>query len=156
VAKPDLEQADLVGPVRTARREYADWQPEQCTWSARRRVDELVFTPEGRIAESTIHNHGGSLSRTTCTYDPAGRLTETRFTFGDSSSRTLYSYDSIGRPTATFVIHPDASRQQSEKTEFDPTGRRVRVQFLDLGMSASMPMAWMVPSSRTGFLTPPR
>ena len=117
MAKSDLEQSDLAGPVRTARREYAEWQPERSAWSAATRVDEFTFTPEGRFAECTF------------TRDDEGRVVkeESRFERGGPMARALDRPDMTAEARVELVEFLEVAfedRLLSSMTfEYDSQGR---------------------------------
>ena len=59
----DLAGWNVHGPVRTVRREIAEWDDERQTWNAPWGTASAAFGPDGLLTESTHENRDGTVSR---------------------------------------------------------------------------------------------
>jgi hypothetical protein len=127
----DLAKWNVVGPVHTIRRESAQWDEPRQVWGPAMQVTDVVFRPDGRVAESSFHNPDGSIITTAWLYDANGRLLETQFgAKGGPRTRTLFTYDPDGRPIRTVEIAGDGTVREAETCRYDSVGHKTRVQFL--------------------------
>jgi hypothetical protein len=131
VPKNDLQQWDLIGPVRTVRRELAEWDQAGQTWRPGQYHTEGSFRPDGRIEESRFYNPGGSIVHSAWLYDADARLIEVQ-TWADDGpkTRTRHSYDASGRPARTVEIAVDGAQFETARYAYDGAGRKTKVEFL--------------------------
>jgi hypothetical protein len=84
----DLAEWKVRGPVRTLRREFAEWDPANDTWQAPRGVTVVAFRSDGQLIEAEFHNPDGSVARRARAYDDSGRLVEAEF-WADGGPRRI-------------------------------------------------------------------
>jgi hypothetical protein len=72
----DLTSRKMRGPVRTLRKEHAEWDSSQGTWQVPRGVSTVTFRRDGQVSEGESHNPDGSVARWARVYDGAGRIIE--------------------------------------------------------------------------------
>ncbi len=124
----DLARWKVHGPVRTLRSEFAEWDLTTEAWQAPRSYSLTSFLADGRISESEAHNPDGSISRSACLYDEAGRLSEMRFRMNEGpAGRTVYAYDDSEDPIRIRHIAPDGTATDSEVYRYEPDGRRTKI-----------------------------
>jgi hypothetical protein len=119
------------GPVRTLRKEHAEWDPSREVWGAPRGVSIVTFRSDGQTSESESHNADGSVFRSVYAYDEAGRVIEEQSgTDRGPTRRLVHSYDALGRPTQSVKVAPDGTRRQIDTWQYDSAGRKSKVTFL--------------------------
>lgn len=128
----DLAGWKVRGPVRTLRRDLAEWDPSQGgVWQAPRGVTVATFRPDGQFSESEFHNPDGSIARLARVYDDGGRIIEAQSWMDDGPRTTVfYSYDARGRLTAAVDVAPDGTRREAESCRYDSAGRKTKISFL--------------------------
>jgi len=127
----DIAGWKLRGPVRTLRKEHAEWDPTQGTWQAPRGVSTVRFRHDGQVSEGESHNPDGSIARWAHVYDDAGRIVERQFWMDDGPrSRVAYSYDALGRLAAAEDVAVDGTRREAERCRYDDGGRKIKMIFL--------------------------
>jgi hypothetical protein len=119
----------LLGPVRTVRSEFAEWDTNQEQWQPPRSSSLVVHRPDGNVEEREDRYANNSVSRTTFTYDQANRLLESIFQSGDGQiGRTVYDYDESGRLVRKISVDGNGGEQASEIYSYDDRGRKTKVQ----------------------------
>ena len=127
----DLAEWKVRGPVRTLRREFAEWDPANEAWQAPRGVTVVTFRPDGQLSEAEFHNPNGSVARRARAYDEVGRLVGAEFwSDGGPRSRIRYYYDAAGRSSRTVNVTPDGTEHDVETCHYDDAGRKTKVQYL--------------------------
>ena len=121
----DLAQWNVHGPVETMRTELAMWDPAKEKWEPPTRQGSVRFRPDGQIAEI----NDGSNSRTTYTYNQAGKILETRSESEDGPFKTIYSYEGSGRLVRTHIIDENGNESGSEVFNYDASGRKTGIRF---------------------------
>lgn len=150
----DVAGWKLRGPVRTLRREFADWDPSQDTWQAPRGVSTVTFRPDGQVSEGESHNPDGSVARWARVYDDGGRLIEMHYWMDDGPRTTVFhSHDAQGHSTAAVEVTPDGTRRQVETCQYDSAGRKTKVSFLPAERT-DMPMFYGVEGTEYGYGAP--
>jgi hypothetical protein len=139
----DVAEWKARGPVRTCRREFAEWDRSRNIWQDPRGLTILTFRPDGQLSESEGHNPDGSVARSARVYDDSGRLVETQTWMNDEPRRrVLYAYDAAGRPSGAVDLAPDGTRREAETCRYDDDGRKTKVSFLaDHGTNAAISYA---------------
>lgn len=133
-AMSDVAKWKLRGPVRTLRKEHAEWDSSRGAWQAPRGVSTITFRRDGQLSESEFHNPDGSVARSARSYDDHGRLVEEQFWRDvESQRRVVYSYDDLGRLTRAENVAPDGTRREAERCRYDNSGHKTRVTFLPHG-----------------------
>jgi YD repeat-containing protein len=127
----DLAKWKVRGPVRTLRKEHAEWDPSQGTWQVPRGVSTVTFRHDGQVSEGEFHNPDGSVARWARVYDNDGRIIEEQSWRDDGPRSTVgYSYDALGRLAARGDVAPDGTRREAETCRYDGAGRKTKVTFL--------------------------
>ena len=127
----DLARWKVRGPVRTLRKEHAEWDTSQRTWQAPRSVSTVTFRHDGQVSQGEVHSPDGSLARWARVYDNDGRIIEEQSWRDDGPrSRVVYSYDALGRLAARGDVAPDGTRREAETCRYDGAGRKTKVTFL--------------------------
>ena len=118
----------LRGPVRTLRRECAEWNPVDDAWHAPRGISTVTFKRDGQVSEGEFNNSDGSVAHWARVFDDSGRVIESQEWMDDGpKTRRLYSYDDRGRLAATMLVTLDGTRRQIETCQYDSTGRKTKV-----------------------------
>jgi hypothetical protein len=124
----DLAKWNIHGPVHTLRTEFAEWDLTLERWQAVQHFTLNQFHPDGKIGESEFHNPGGSISRSSHTYDAKGRWQGTRFQMNDDPpGRMICSYDEHGRLTRVVSVDRDETERESEAYHYDQDGKKTKV-----------------------------
>jgi hypothetical protein len=124
----DLTAWKVRGPVRTLRREFAEWNSVDGTWQAPRGISTVTFRRDGQVSEGESHNPDGSVAHWARMFDDSGRIIESQEWMDDGPrTRRLYSYDDRGRLTATTLVTLDGTRRQIETCHYDSTGGKTKV-----------------------------
>lgn len=127
----DLQGWQAHGPVRTIRRELAEWDAAGETWQPTRRRDLGTFLDDGRLNEAEFYNPNWSVARSRLLYDTHERLVETQFWTDDQPpTRTVRSYDEAGRYLSSVEIVGDGTAREAERCSYDSVGRKSKIQFL--------------------------
>ena|SRR5437660_6341264 len=127
----DLTSWKMRGPVRTLRKEHAEWDSSQGTWQVPRGVSTVTFRRDGQVSEGESHNPDGSVARWARVDDGAGRIIEEQsWKDGGPESSVFYSYDALGRLAAATDVAPDGTRREAETCRYDGAGRKAKVTFL--------------------------
>ena len=153
----DVATWKLRGPVRTLRREIAEWDAAREEWKPPRQLTIVTFRSDGKTSESEFHNPDGSILRTTCRYDDRGRLLEMHSGPADGPvTKTIHSYDDAGRHVRTVVIEPDGAPREYEKYHYDSSGRKTKVTFLHTppGLPAGVQMHHSIEGTEQAFSAP--
>ncbi|HEX4997870.1 MAG TPA: hypothetical protein VFY29_06570 [Terriglobia bacterium] len=116
---------DLRGDVQTLRSELSEWDSDAEVWKQPLRVTHQQFRADGQVRE-TVDQVAESVSRTTYSYDDAGRLSEIQSRANDWSTRTIIEYDDRGRPVR--MASPDAAEGGSTVWRYDADGRKTKVE----------------------------
>src|SRR5882762_196197 len=123
----DLAKWKLSGPVRTLRREHAEWDPSQDTWQAFRNVSIVTFRHDGQVSDGECHHPDGSVARWARLYDDGGRVIEAQSWMDDRPRTTqFYSYDAQGRLTAVEDVAPDGGRREADSYKCVPGGHKTK------------------------------
>jgi hypothetical protein len=123
-------KSELVGPVRSVRGEWAEWDLTNEVWKAPQRVTIEEYRPDGKISSSELRFVGGSVSRSAYSYDEAGLLVETQIWNGDApAGRWVNEYDA-DRLIRTVGHLPDGSEQVGEERTYAPDGSHERIMHL--------------------------
>jgi hypothetical protein len=149
----DLAESQLHGPVRTLRREHAEWDSAAGAWKPPRGITIARFRPDGQIVENEFHNPDGSIARWAREYDDAGRVIEARWWTDDGPrGRILYAYDTAGRLVEAVEIDRDGTRRQAESYRYDAYGRKTKVSMLPTrGAFAGVAVMQAVEGSEQGY-----
>lgn len=127
----DLAKWDVLGPVRTLRTEFAEWNLSLEQWQTAHHFMLVRFHHDGKVSESESHNADGSVYRSSYAYDAAGRIEKTRFgRNGDIPSSTIYFYDEHGRLTRVVSVDGDGAERESEAYTYGQDGKRTKVYFV--------------------------
>jgi hypothetical protein len=127
----DLKQWEMHGPVRTLRKELAEWNPDLGGWQPPRGLTILAFRPDGQLSESEYHNPDGSVVRRARVYGDSGRVTEDQWWTNDVlTNRVLHMYDVDGRPASSVAVDADGTEREAELCRYDDLGRKTKVVFL--------------------------
>lgn len=127
----DLAKWKVHGPVYSLRTDFAEWDSTKQEWRPFRHFNSATFHRDGKLDEKRHYNPDGSIALDKCLYDGSGRLIETQFWVDDAlSNQTLYSYDHAGRHVRTVCLSPDGTRQDTEASTYDSSGRKTTVRFL--------------------------
>src|SRR4029434_6528139 len=85
----------------------------------------------GLVDDVTFHNPDGSVGRQTRIYDAGGCILEERAWSGDeAATRTTYSYDEAGRLVGMDSIAPDGTRHTVRTCQYDDSGRQTKITHL--------------------------
>ena len=126
-----LAEWNVHGSVRSIRTELAEWDLTLEQWRAAQYFTIVRFHPGGVVSESEHHNPDGTISRSSFTYDAAGRILEARFGMDDGPvSKSLYLYDERGRPTRVVGVDPDGTEREAENYSYGQDGKRTKVYFV--------------------------
>jgi hypothetical protein len=124
----DLAGWKVHGPVRTLRREVAEWDTAHDAWQAPQGVSICSFRPDGQASEGEFHNPDGSVARWTRAYDAGGRIIEAQSWMDEGPATSVfYSYDGRGRQTAAVEVAPDGTRREIETCRYDGAGRKTKL-----------------------------
>jgi hypothetical protein len=127
----DLAKWNVHGPVQTLRTESAEWDRSRQQWQEARQFTLVRFHPDGRIGESERHNSNGSISRSSYSYDAAGRMQEARFGMNSEPiSKRLHFYDEQGRPSRVVSVDRDGTERASEVYSYGQDGKTTKVYFM--------------------------
>ncbi len=127
----DLARWGVHGPVHTLRTENVIWDLSLEQWKVPQHFGIVRFHPDGRITESEGHNADASVSRSSYTYDAAGRMQEVQFLLsGVPSGKTVYSYDEAGRLTRMVNVERDGTERESEAYSYGSDGKTTKVHFV--------------------------
>jgi hypothetical protein len=126
----DLAKWEVRGPVRLVANDIAEWDLAKDEWRPLRHFNSATFHPDGKLDEIRHYNPDGTIGRTQCLYDEAGRLVETQFWIDDAlSNQILYVYDDAGRHVRTVEVNRDGTRRDTEVSTYDGSGRKTAVRF---------------------------
>jgi hypothetical protein len=126
----DLAQWDVQGRVEALRTERAEWDKAKNDWQPFKGRTSVRFRPDGQIIGTEALNLDGSVLRTACVYDEAGRILETSFHVNDGVRKIVYFYDGAGRIVRTVMIDEKGVSRESEICRYDSSGRKTKIQFL--------------------------
>ncbi len=127
----DLTAWEVHGPVRSVRREIAEWDAERQQWKAPQWNATATFRPDGTLGEWTTQNPDGSIVRTVHHYDAAGRLVESQcFKDDQLGSRRVSSYDDRGRLVTTVHADSNGNALTSVTYRYDAEGHKTTVETL--------------------------
>ena len=150
----DLPKWNVVGPVHTIRREFAEWDETRQTWGLAKFLTETTLRPDGLTQDSSSHNPDGSVAHSAWLYDANGRLIEAQFWKDDGpKTRSRHFYDSSGRPIRTVDIEAGGFERESERYHYDSTGRKTKVDFLP-APAAGVDMSYAVDGSEQSYGVP--
>src|SRR5947209_16698175 len=149
----DMARWNVRGPVRTLRKEHAEWDSSQGTWQTPRSVSTVTFRHDGQVSEAAFHNPGGSVGRCVRVYDDDGRIIEEQFWKDDGpKTRKISSYDALGRLAAVEDVAPDGTRREAETCRYDDAGRKTKVTFLS--HNADIPILYGVEGAEHAYGAP--
>jgi hypothetical protein len=101
----DLAQWNVHGRVEMLRTEWTEWDQAKNDWQPSTRWTSVRFRPDRQTIGVETFNPDGSLARTACVYNEAGRIVETSLQTNDGPvSRIAASYDGAGRIIRTVNI----------------------------------------------------
>ena len=126
-----LAEWNVHGDVRSIRTEFAEWDLTLEQWRAAQYFTLVRFRPNGSVGESEHHNPDGTISRSSFTYDTAGRMQEARFGMNAGPvSKSLYFYDERGRLTRVVGVDPDGTEREAETYSYGQDGKKTKVYFV--------------------------
>ncbi len=129
----EISNRKLIGSVRSVRIALAEWNAGQGVWEPLRAREVLVFRRDGGLERADYHNPDGSVATTSCVYDDAGRVTETRFRAGDGTvSRRVHTCDEAGRPARVELVDASGASREIERYHYGGRGLRTKVQYLEV------------------------
>jgi len=150
----DLEKWNVHGPVKTLRKEFAEWDVATKDWKTPKGYTFVEFRPDGQLSKVEVHNPDGSIMRQNFIYDEAGRLQSIGSQMNDQSpSQSLLRYDDRGRLVRTTQLDPNGVRTDSEIYSYDSIGRKTKVTFLQRSPGVKT-VGYMIEDSEQGFSQP--
>lgn len=156
----DRERQGLRGAVRSSDVEDTTYTRQcgaaACTTKQHVRVSRAEFRLDGAPERDWQRNADGREWSTSYEYDPAGRLTRTRFEDGEGvAGLRTFEYDSAGRITRVLARARDTAERVQETYEYDEAGRKTKSLHVDI--SAQRPnttYVWGVENSDAAYGAP--
>jgi len=127
----DIAAWKVHGPVRTVRKEHAEWDQDNGEFKTPRGLTAATFRPDGQLSESEYHNPDGSVARSVRLYDDSGRVLEAQSWIDDGPKiRVRYSYDEAGRRSGATEVAADGTIVEIETYRYNDAGRKTKIEAL--------------------------